>query len=258
MTRVRWEDNLFELIRRTSTDLPLDVESSLRRALRVESRNSHAYWAISKMLESARIARERDVPICEDTGALIFYFSVPVGFDTNRLAARTQAAVARATRLGYLRENTLDAISGATYRTNVAHFAPMMHFQQGARKTVDVRLVMKSAVSENAGRQYSLPNADLDADRDIEGVRPMCAGCCLDFAGQRLWAMCRRCLYRGHALCGLHALDLPVSEARGGTLTDARPVETGKSRAERYAKAGHRTDRSWRRNHVAGRQYRLA
>jgi fumarate hydratase class I len=171
MTKVRWEDNLFELIRRTSTDLPMDVESSLKRAQRVETKNTHAYWAISNMLESAQLARERDVPICEDTGALIFYFSVPMGFDTNRLAARTQAAVARATRLGYLRENTIDAISGTTYRTNIAHHAPMMHFQQGARKTVDVRLVMKSAVSENAGRQYSLPNTELDADRDMEGVR---------------------------------------------------------------------------------------
>ncbi len=171
MSKVRWENNLFELIRRTSTDLPMDVESSLRRAQRAESRGSHAYWAISNMLESAHLSRERDVPLCEDTGALIFYFSVPVGFDTNRLAARTQAAVARATRLGYLRENTLDSISGTTYQTNVAPYAPVMHFQQGARKTIDVRLVMKSGVSENAGRQYSLPSTDLGADRDMEGVR---------------------------------------------------------------------------------------
>ena len=47
----------------------------------------------------------------------------------------------------------------------------MFHFQQGARKTVDVRLLMKGGGSENVSCQYSLPNEDLRADRDLEGVR---------------------------------------------------------------------------------------
>ncbi|MCE9614200.1 MAG: fumarate hydratase [Lentisphaerae bacterium] len=166
-----WEKNLFALIRRTSTDLPADVEQALRRALREEEQDSHAAWALETILDSVRLAREKDIPLCEDTGTLIFYYSVPVGFDTNALAARTQSVVARATRLGYLRQNTLDAVSGAPFVTNVAQSSPVMHFQQGARKTVDVRLVMKSAASENEGRQYVLPDMELEADRSLGGVR---------------------------------------------------------------------------------------
>lgn len=167
----RWEQNLCELIRRTSTDLPADVEKALRRSLRTEQKGSHAAWALETMLESVRLARQKDVPLCEDTGTLIFHFSVPVGFDTNALVARTQSAVARATRLGYLRQNTLDALSGAPFVNNVAQAAPVMHVHQGARKTVDVRLIMKGAVSENEGRQYMLPDAQLGADRNLDGVR---------------------------------------------------------------------------------------
>jgi len=47
----------------------------------------------------------------------------------------------------------------------------VFHFHQGARKTVDVRLVMKGGGCENVGSQYSLPDVDLNAGRDLEGVR---------------------------------------------------------------------------------------
>jgi fumarate hydratase class I len=36
---------------------------------------------------------------------------------------------------------------------------------------VDVRLIMKGGGCENVGRQYSLPNEELNAGRDLDGVR---------------------------------------------------------------------------------------
>lgn len=171
MRKNHWEKNLFELIRKTATDLPADVEAAIRRALKKEKKGSHAAWALETMLNSAALARRNNVPTCQDTGTLTFYFSVPVGFDTNALVARLRTAVARATRSGFLRQNTVDSLSGAPYETNIAHASPIIHFQQGARKNVDVRLVMKGGGCENVGRQYSLPNACLGAERDLEGVR---------------------------------------------------------------------------------------
>lgn len=171
MKRSHWEKNLFELIRRTSTDLPSDVEAGLRRALKSEDRNGRAAWVLETVLRDAELARKNDTPICQDTGALHFYFRVPVGFDTNALAARTRASISRATRSGYLRQNTVDSVTGASYQTNVAHGSPVFHFEQGARKTVDVRLIMKGGGCENVGTQMSLPDAGLQAGRDLEGVR---------------------------------------------------------------------------------------
>lgn len=166
-----WECNLFELIRRTSTDLPADVEKALRAALEREKKGSHAAWALETILEDVRLAREKQVPICQDTGTLTFYFNVPVGFDSNAILARTRNAVARATRHGFLRENTVDSLTGAVYATNIAPAAPVVHVRQCARKTVDVRLVMKGGGCENVGAQYSLPDTALGAGRDLEGVR---------------------------------------------------------------------------------------
>jgi len=166
-----WVKNLRELIRRTSTDIPADVELALRRAYRKETRGSHAAWILATILENIELARKKNVPICQDTGTLIFYFCVPVGFDTNALAAWTREAVAAATQDGFLRQNTIDAITGESFGTNIAPSSPVLCFQQGARKTVDVRLLMKGGGSENVSRQYSLPDAELKAERDIEGVR---------------------------------------------------------------------------------------
>lgn len=166
-----WEKNIFELIRRTSTDLPHDIESCLKRAYNREKKGSRASWSLSVIMENIAMAREKDVPLCQDTGTLIFYFRVPVGFDTNMLASKARAAVSRATRKGYLRQNTIDSVSGESFETNVAPSAPVFHFVQGARKTVEVILIMKGGGCENVGIQYSLPDSGLGAGRDIDGVR---------------------------------------------------------------------------------------
>lgn len=190
MRKVHWEKNLFELIRRTSTDLPSDIEIGIRKALRREKRGSHAHWALETLLRNCDIARHKDAPICQDTGTLLFYFRVPAGFDTNMLVARTRAAISRATRHGYLRQNTVDPLSGASYETNIAPGSPVFHFEQGGRKTVDVRLVMKGGGCENVGKQYALPDTTLDAGRDLAGVR-----CCiLDAVWQAQGRGCAPCV----------------------------------------------------------------
>ena len=169
--KAQWETSLFELIRRTSVDLPADVEQSLRRVCRSEQKGSRARWALETIFANIQSSRDRDAPLCQDTGTLIFHVQVPVGFDTNILVSAARVAVARATRLGYLRQNTIDSVTGAACETNVAHGAPVFYFEQCARTTVDVRLIMKGGGCENVGRQYSLPDDGLGAGRDLEGVR---------------------------------------------------------------------------------------
>jgi fumarate hydratase class I len=171
MIKKRFEKNLLELIRRTSTDLPGDVESAIRNALARESKGSLGYWTLSTILENARVAREKNRPLCQDTGTVLFFFSVPVGFDSNMLVSSVRSAVSRATRYGYLRQNTVDSVTGGVYGTNIANGSPHVHVCQGARKTVDARLILKGGGSENVGRQYSLPDTELGAGRNLEGVR---------------------------------------------------------------------------------------
>ncbi len=165
------EKSLFELIRRTATELPADVEAAIRKAQAKEKKGGHAWWVLSSIIDNIELARKNDAPLCQDTGALLFFFRVPVGSDTNALVARTRAAVSKATRRGYLRENTLDSVTGAPYETNIAHGSPIFDIRPVAGKTIEARLLMKGGGSENVGRQYGLPDADLGAGRDLDGVR---------------------------------------------------------------------------------------
>ena len=232
MTEGHWEKNLFELIRRTSTDLPADVEQALRRALAGEKKGRRAAWALESMLSNAELARRKSVPLCQDTGTLLFYFRVPVGFDTNMLVAQARGAVSRATRVGFLRQNTVDPITGACYETNIAPGAPVYHFEQGARKTVDVRLVMKGGGCENVGAQYALPDEALRAGRDLDGVRR----CVLDAVWRAQGNGCGPCAL-GVCVGGDRATGYEHSKRQFlRRITDRSPVRRLARLEERIAK----------------------
>lgn len=172
------ENSLLQLVRRTAVDIPADVEAVVRKACADEPQASNARAVLETILENIRLARQVDAPLCQDTGGLLFYVQVPAGWDTNCFASAAGAAIARATREGTLRQNTIDAVTGQECPLNLANGSPSIHFTQAARDTIDVRLVIKGGGSENVGCQYSLPNEELGAGRDLEGVRR----CMLDTA----------------------------------------------------------------------------
>ena len=64
---------LLELIRFTSTNLPDDVEQALRRAYANEEEGSAAYNALTTILKNVEMTRKNSTPICQDTGTPIFF-----------------------------------------------------------------------------------------------------------------------------------------------------------------------------------------
>jgi fumarate hydratase, class I len=76
-----------------------------------------------------------------------------------------------ATRKGYLRQNSVDSLTGVNDGTNVGPGSPTLHFHQHGSPEVTVRLVLKGGGCENVGAQYSLPSEKLKANRDLAGCR---------------------------------------------------------------------------------------
>lgn len=161
---------LVELIRRTSTDLSEDVVDAIIKARRKESRGSMARSLLEQLLRNAELARETSVPICQDTGTLIFYVDYPAGTRTGPILAAIVSAVRQATRKYYLRPNSVDPLTGANTGDNVGPGHPAIHFHEWGKKSTRFRLMLKGGGSENVGAQYSLPNAALSAGRDLNGV----------------------------------------------------------------------------------------
>jgi fumarate hydratase, class I len=166
-----WTSTLLELIRRTSCDLPQDIEAALQARMADEKPGSRARAVMKTMLENAALARLRDAPLCQDTGTLTFLWRLPYGTRTDELEWHTRTAVAEATRRGWLRRNTVDTLTGQSIDANVAEGAPVLHFEQEDRADITVRLLQKGGGSENMTAQYSLPDEYIKADRDLHGVR---------------------------------------------------------------------------------------
>jgi len=165
-------DNILELVRLTSTDLPPDVEAAIRRATENEDPGSAARGALETILQNVELSRKNSTPICQDTGTPIFYVYYPTGWSTRQLRQEIEAAIVQATKKAYLRPNSVDSLTGKNSGNNLGgtHF-PSIHFEEIDGDTLTIELMLKGGGCENVGAQYSLPNDALNAGRDLAGVR---------------------------------------------------------------------------------------
>src|SRR4030066_243998 len=178
-------ENILELVRLTSTDLPPDIETSIQMAVKQEEPGSAAKGALETILKNVELSRQNSTPICQDTGTLIFYVYYPAGWSTRLLHQQIEAAVVQATQKAYLRPNSVDSISGKNSGNNLGgkHF-PSIHFEEVEGDTLTVELMLKGGGCENVGAQYSLPNDTLNAGRDLAGVRKVVLDAVFQAQGQ--------------------------------------------------------------------------
>jgi fumarate hydratase class I len=165
------QESLLELIRRTSAELPADVVAALDRGRAAEAEGSAGAYAMGVIRDNIALARTASAPLCQDTGSVLFYVHAPVGLDTIAFREAAEAAVRLATEKGWLRQNSVDSLTGANAGTNVGPGHPTIHVEPWRDESVEVRLMLKGGGCENVGAQYALPDTALGAGRDLAGVR---------------------------------------------------------------------------------------
>jgi len=166
-------NEIVELIRRTSSDLPKDVEERLRAAVEKEAPGSAARGAFETIMQNIELSRKNSTPICQDTGTPIFYIHYPEGWSTRKLTEQIRNGLADATKKSYMRPNAVDAIYDKNSGNNLGgDDFPSIHFDEvDADQPLVIELMLKGGGCENVGRQYSLPDNSLGAGRDLAGVR---------------------------------------------------------------------------------------
>jgi fumarate hydratase, class I len=162
--------NFTELFRRASTILPPDVERKIREAAAAEG-DTPAGATLRQMLENAAQAKEASTPICQDTGTPIFYIDYGPDHRQKAIEEAIRAAAVEATAKYYLRPNAVDPLTGKNSGNNLGEGYPTIHFHERDEPGLLVRLMLKGGGSENVGAQYRLPDSNLKAGRDIEGIR---------------------------------------------------------------------------------------
>ena len=167
-------NSLLELITQTSTNLPPDVRAAMSLAGISETPDTQSSQALNIILGNIDMACDDEDPICQDTGMPTFFVHTPVGVNQIKIRKAIQDAVAETTRMGKLRPNSVDSITGKNSGNNLGEETPVIHFEQWEKNDIEVKLILKGGGCENKNIQYSLPCA-LDhlgrADRNLEGVR---------------------------------------------------------------------------------------
>lgn len=167
-------ESLLELIRRTSAELPHDIIEVIEAQRQLEKTGSQARYALDIISENIALAKKKSQPICQDTGSILFYVQAPASFDQKIFSDTARDVVAQATAKGFLRQNSVDPITGKNTGNNLGPGSPTFHFEQHDvydKNEIEVRVMLKGGGCENVGAQYSLPNRELMADRNLEGVR---------------------------------------------------------------------------------------
>jgi len=164
-------DSLVELIRVTSTVVPDDVFKTIAKAISAEEKETTAAYAMNIIKDNIDLAKYKSQPLCQDTGTVIFYIYHPAGFHQTPFKDLIKKAVVKATQKGYLRQNSVNSLTGENAGTNLGEGHPSIHFYETNKKEVEVKLVLKGGGCENVSAQYSLPDTTLGAGRDLEGVR---------------------------------------------------------------------------------------
>jgi fumarate hydratase class I len=166
--------SLLELITQTSTNLPPDVRAAMSLAANQETPATQSSQALDIILSNVDMAVEDGGPICQDTGMPTFVVHTPVGVNQIRIKEAIHGALAEATRLGKLRPNSVDSLTGKNSGNNLGEETPVIHFEQWEQDQIEVKLILKGGGCENKNIQYSVPCV-LDhlgrADRNLEGVR---------------------------------------------------------------------------------------
>ena len=169
-----FRQSMLDLIIQTSTNLPADVRRAIEKIMDGEEPGSRAALAMSTIAKNIDMACENEGAICQDTGMPTFKIKTPVGVNQIQMKEDILWAIKEATRLGKLRPNTVDSVTGKNSGNNIGAGAPIFYWEQWDQPDIEVKLVLKGGGCENKNIQYSLP-MELPhlgkADRTLEGVR---------------------------------------------------------------------------------------
>ncbi len=153
-----------DLCMKASTDLGEDVLQAIDRA--VEKEESPLGIEILKELkENARIAREENVPMCQDTGFAVVF--VGLGQDVHLVGGDLNEAVHEGVRQGYRDGYLRKSICHPFTRVNTGDNTPaILHTEIVPGDKVTITVAPKGGGSENMSRVTMLTPSD-----GIEGIK---------------------------------------------------------------------------------------
>ncbi len=163
-------DIVVELFREAVIYLPEDVKDALKKAYEEED-NELSKNTLKAIIENIKIAEEKQVPLCQDTGVPIIFLKIGKNINSSeiiKIIEEIKEGVKRATEEIPLRPNVVHPLTRENFKTNVGLNAPFINieFDEHLDREIEITAFPKGAGSENMSALKMLKPSD-----GIDGIK---------------------------------------------------------------------------------------
>ena len=162
------EEVTIELLKRALTQLPKDVVDALNTAYKDEI-DELPKTQLNNILSNVKLARDRKIPMCQDTGVQIFFIWLPKAqtfVNISDISEGITSGVIKGTAEVPLRPNTVHPLTRANPGNNTGEHMPYLNFKTSDNSYLEIAVMPKGAGSENMSQLKMLTPA-----QGIKGIK---------------------------------------------------------------------------------------
>lgn len=164
ITKDTIKDTVYQLYKDAVINFHEDMECSLEDALKQED-NELAILNIEAILKNIKIAKEKEIPMCQDTGLPVVFVKLG-NVEVENLKEGIEEGIKKATKEIPLRPNIVDPITRKNTNDNVGHLIPPIDIELIDEDYLEITILPKGFGSENNNKlKMALPA------EGIEGIK---------------------------------------------------------------------------------------
>lgn len=160
------KDAVYELYKKAAIVLGNDVKKALGDALKVED-NELARLNIEAILKNIKLAEEKQIPMCQDTGLPVIFVKLG-NVEVENLRAGIEEGIEKATKEIPIRPNIVDPITRENTNINVGDYIPPIDIELIDEDYLEITILPKGFGSENNNAmKMALPAEGIQGIKDF-------------------------------------------------------------------------------------------
>lgn len=160
------KDAVYELYKKAAIVLGNDVKKALEDALKVED-NELARLNIEAILKNIKLAEEKQIPMCQDTGLPVIFVKLG-NVEVENLRAGIEEGIEKATKKIPIRPNIVDPITRENTNINVGDYIPPINIELIDEDYLEITILPKGFGSENNNAmKMALPAEGIQGIKDF-------------------------------------------------------------------------------------------
>ena len=160
------KDAVYELYKKAAIVLGNDVKKALENALKVED-NELARLNIEAILKNIKLAEEKQIPMCQDTGLPVVFVKLG-NVEVENLRAGIEEGIEKATKEIPIRPNIVDPLTSENTNINVGDYIPPIDIELIDEDYLEITILPKGFGSENNNAmKMALPAEGIQGIKDF-------------------------------------------------------------------------------------------